>query len=73
MPAYGVYSVEVDISWKTHFGMMNIGTNPTFDDAELKIEVHIFDFDQNIYGQEIQISIIMCLMQQWNQVTIPML
>lgn len=58
LPPYGVYSVEVDINEKTHFGMMNIGINPTFDDADLKIEVHIFDFDQNIYGQEIQIFII---------------
>ena len=58
LPPYGGYAVEVEISEKTHFGMMNIGINPTFDDTEMKIEVHIFDFDQNIYGQKIQISII---------------
>lgn len=37
--------------------MLNIGTNPTFEtNAELKIEVHFFDFSSNLYKQSIRIE-----------------
>ena len=35
--------------------MLNIGTNPTVEGKSLSIEVNIFDFDQDIYGQEITV------------------
>ena len=43
------------IANETLFGMLNIGTRPTFKMNELAIETHIFDFSDNIYGQEIEI------------------
>ena len=36
--------------------MLNIGTNPTFNGNELSIEVHIFNFHQDIYNQTLQIE-----------------
>ena len=38
--------------------MMNIGNNPTIGDNEQSIEVHFFEFNQNIYNKKIQISIL---------------
>ena len=55
IPANGVYAVQVRIAKEEtlHNGMMNIGLRPTIDDSKQTIEVHIFDFDQDIYGSEI--------------------
>ena len=39
--------------------MMNIGHNPTFEgDAAKTIEIHIFDFSGDIYGQQVRVSIL---------------
>ena len=51
IPANGVYAVRVKIAEKMHFGVMNIGTKPTVNSSEEKsLEVYIFDFDSEIYG-----------------------
>ncbi len=55
IPQNGVYIVSVEINKSTYFGMMNIGTNPTISDSNQSIEVHIFDFNQSIYNQNIKI------------------
>lgn len=55
-PHKGVYAVMIKIQQKLYFGMANIGTNPTFGDVEsVRLETHIFDFHQDIYGKEITI------------------
>jgi len=57
MPKDGVYCVKVDVIGETHYGMMNIGYRPTVSEGKTKsIEVNIFDFDKNIYGERIRIS-----------------
>ena len=38
--------------------MMNIGTNPTFDERLLSIEIHFLDFNADLYNQKIQISLL---------------
>lgn len=55
IPGYGVYAVEVLIKGVVKKGMLNIGTRPTFNNNadNRSIEVNIFDFNENIYGQEI--------------------
>lgn len=59
IPATGVYAVQVKHASHTYGGMMNIGYRPTIDsDKVLKIEVHIFDFDADLYGQTIEIACI---------------
>ena len=57
LPKDGVYAVQVQIDEKNFRGMMNIGQNPTVKnsaDQEKKLEVHIFDFDKEIYGTEVK-------------------
>ncbi|MEG0795755.1 MAG: bifunctional riboflavin kinase/FAD synthetase [Odoribacter sp.] len=59
LPAVGVYAVKVNVEGKEYRGMLNIGIRPTVSTAGvIRIEVHIFDFNQNIYGQEIQIALL---------------
>ncbi len=54
IPADGVYAVQVKIDNSLHFGMLNIGWRPTVSEEKTKtIEVHIFDFNQELYGKEI--------------------
>jgi len=55
IPAYGVYAVLIKWKGKTLKGMSNIGVRPTLKVQKLTIEAHIFDFDEDIYGQEISI------------------
>lgn len=57
IPKQGVYIVESVLSGKKVYGMMNIGTNPTFDARSLSIEIHFLDFNADLYDQKIQISI----------------
>ena len=56
--AVGVYSCRINIDRKKYFGMGNIGYRPTVDHGNLTIEVHIFDFDQDIYDKTISISFV---------------
>jgi riboflavin kinase/FMN adenylyltransferase len=53
--AVGVYACRVTYMGKLYKGMCNIGYRPTVDHGDLTIEVHIIDFDQQIYGEEITI------------------
>ena len=56
IPANGVYFVSVEHKQKLHHGMMNIGTNPTTDsDEALKLEVHLFDFNEDIYDHSLRV------------------
>ncbi len=55
IPKNGVYIVRATINRKNVYGMMNIGYRPTIDGKKLISEVHFFDFDQDIYEQEIDI------------------
>ena len=41
-----------------HPGMLNIGTRPTYDGHALTLETHIFDFDDDIYGQRLALAFI---------------
>ncbi|MCB2219913.1 MAG: bifunctional riboflavin kinase/FAD synthetase [Bacteroidetes bacterium] len=56
--AGGVYACKVGIDGEIYNGMGNIGTRPTVGINGLVTEVHIFDFDEDIYGQEIIIYFI---------------
>ena len=56
IPRTGVYFVSVELNGLKFYGMTNIGYNPTTDlDRQIKIEVNIFDFDQDIYGVTLKI------------------
>lgn len=58
IPAIGVYVAFVIIDGKKYYGMLNVGTNPTIGDNPLTIEIHIFDFNEDIYGKEVEIGFI---------------
>jgi riboflavin kinase/FMN adenylyltransferase len=59
LPLGGVYAVRCLINEAEYFGIMNIGFRPTFEEkGKLVFEVHIFDFNADIYGEEIKISFI---------------
>lgn len=56
-PKFGVYCVEVKLSNSDDWipAIANTGSRPTVGGEEARLEVHIFDFDQDIYGQHIQV------------------
>lgn len=57
IPANGVYAVMVEFEGKKLKGMMNIGTNPSVsDDQHLKLEVHLLNFDGDLYDKTLKIS-----------------
>lgn len=60
LPPTGVYAVYVKIADETYKAMANIGHRPTFKNksSPASLEVHIFDFNQKIYGKEILIEFV---------------
>ncbi len=58
IPADGVYAVKVELNGVMYQGMLNVGNNPTIEGKGRSLEVNIFDFDQNIYGDEATIYFI---------------
>lgn len=60
IPGYGVFAVKANVNDKNYNGMLNIGTRPTFNkNADNRsIEVNIFDFTDDIYGQELTLTFI---------------
>ena len=58
IPADGVYAVKVNVDNKKYYGMLNIGVKPTTENNNHQIEVHIFDFSKQIYGQEIYVELV---------------
>ena len=58
LPKYGVYGITCILDNKPYEGILNIGVTPTVsDNNKIKIETHIFDFDKNIYGENLVIQI----------------
>ncbi|MDQ4141157.1 MAG: bifunctional riboflavin kinase/FAD synthetase [Bacteroidota bacterium] len=53
IPKQGIYTVQVKIQEQIFGGMLSIGTNPTVGGTQQTIEVNIFNFDGDLYGQEI--------------------
>ncbi len=51
----GVFAVEIDGLDKTYQGVANVGVRPTVDGRQPLLEVHIFDFDRNIYGARLTV------------------
>lgn len=58
LPPNGVYISSILIDQKKYGGITNIGYKPTIDDEKKKvIETHVFDFDGDLYGKEVKISL----------------
>jgi len=58
IPKDGVYAVHVEVKGQLFKGMMNIGNNPSISSKKHSIEVYIFDFDADIYNEQIEVLFI---------------
>ncbi len=56
LPANGVYAVWAHVNGVMHPAVANIGVRPTFNESERAVEVHIFDFAENIYGKQMHVE-----------------
>lgn len=61
---HGVYAVYVEFEGTTYKGMMSIGTRPTLEKSEEKVEVNIFDFHETIYGKKLVVKVVKFLRGQ---------
>lgn len=58
VPAYGIYAVEVFVGEHGKYeGAASIGIRPTYELERPNLEVHLFDFDGDLYGQEISVAL----------------
>jgi riboflavin kinase/FMN adenylyltransferase len=61
-PAFGVYAVRAgiadggEIQW--HDGVANLGVRPTFGGSDVLLEAHLFDFDGDLYGRHLRVTLI---------------
>lgn len=55
IPSEGIYAVRVN---ETLRGVMSIGTRPTFNGTDLRLEVHLFDFNSEIYGEKLKVQFV---------------
>lgn len=56
IPQRGIYAVTIETGSRRYKGMMSIGFNPTTDvDNSIKLEVNIFNFDKDIYGEAVTV------------------
>jgi riboflavin kinase / FMN adenylyltransferase len=58
LPAPGVYAVKVADNGRVHDGACNIGDNPTFHGIRTTVEVHLLDFDGDLYGKRLRVYFI---------------
>ena len=58
VPGNGVYVICFALEGREGYGMMNIGTNPTLLGVGRKIEIHLFDIDEDLYNKELQVGLL---------------
>lgn len=64
LPVTGVYAVTVYVKNKQYYGMMNVGHKPTFKSLNISFEVHILNFNQDIYDETIEVRFLKLLRNQ---------
>jgi len=64
IPSTGVYIIRTRINGDLYNGIMNIGFNPTVLGKHQTIEAHLFDFNENIYGEKIKIEFLYFLREE---------
>lgn len=58
VPPPGIYAVEGVLRSGTHAGALHLGPRPTFKGSPPSIELHLLDFDEDIYGHEVRVDFI---------------
>lgn len=56
IPSDGIYAVTIEMNGQVFKGMAYIGQRPTINGMTRNIEVNIFDFNQEIYGQDVKMN-----------------
>ena len=56
VPKFGVYACKVWTDGKVYLAVTNIGTRPTVDGEGVTVEVHLLDFDGDLYGKAITVA-----------------
>lgn len=51
----GIYAVKVLFRDRFYYGMANLGTRPTLDLHEIVLEINLFDFSEDIYGEKLTV------------------
>ena len=57
-PKPGVYATYVKLPDGFHGSITNIGVRPTFEESKLTVETHIFDFNDDLYGEEVRVNFV---------------
>ena len=58
LPESGVYATRIKVGDETYLAVTNIGLRPTVDnEQQVTVEAHILDFDQDIYGQAVELEV----------------
>ena len=58
LPKCGVYATRIKVGEETYLAVTNIGLRPTVDnEQQVTVEAHILDFDQDIYGQVVELEV----------------
>lgn len=58
LPKIGVYLVQITLENKHLWGVMNLGKKPTVNGKNISIEVHLFDFNEDLYNKKITVKLI---------------
>jgi len=58
IPGLGVYAVLVQVAGRTLKGVASIGIRPTFDSGPVSIEVYLFEFNDDLYGNVVEVSFV---------------
>lgn len=59
LPEAGVYATKIEIGGKTYGSVTNIGKRPSVDQEQtITVETYIFEFHENIYGEEVTLEIL---------------
>jgi len=53
---HGIYAVTLQVDGVTRDGVANFGRRPTFDNGAPLLEVFVFDFDNDLYGREVEVA-----------------
>jgi len=72
-PVSGVYVVKIRTDRGMYYGVANIGSRPTVSGIRQQLEVHIFDFDFDLYGQTIEVVLLKKLRKEINFDSLPVL
>ncbi len=58
VPSFGIYAGRAHVNQRQHWAAIHVGPNPTFGDQLPKVEVHILDYDQSLYGTILEVDFV---------------